>query len=105
MEDRSRFTGYPRQALLIAGMVLLSFAALAGGYVIRLATSGSAASTGVTIQHDHAQASESTAAPVGDRWWQDAATAAPAGAIPEQSSPAAPPADFGCEWLEGHRAC
>lgn len=43
MEARSRFIGFPREAALVLAAVLVVLAALAGGYVIRLATAPSTA--------------------------------------------------------------
>ena len=43
MEARSRFIGFPREAILVLASVLVVLAALAGGYVIRLATAPSSA--------------------------------------------------------------
>ena len=43
MEARSRFIGFPREAVLVLAAVLVVLAALAGGYVIRLATAPSSA--------------------------------------------------------------
>ena len=43
MEARSRFSGFPREAILVLAAVLVVLAALAGGYVIRLATAPSSA--------------------------------------------------------------
>lgn len=43
MEARSRFIGFPREAALVLAAVLVVLAALAGGYVIRLATAPSSA--------------------------------------------------------------
>ena len=45
MEARSRFIGFPREAILVLASVLVVLAALAGGYVIRLATAPSSAPT------------------------------------------------------------
>lgn len=47
MEARSRFIGFPREAVLVVAAVVLVLAALAGGYVIRLATAPIGASTTV----------------------------------------------------------
>lgn len=38
MEARSRFIRFPREVLLTVAVLLLVFAAMAGGYAIRLAT-------------------------------------------------------------------
>jgi hypothetical protein len=38
MEARSRFIGFPREAILVAAALLLVLAAMAGGYVLRLTT-------------------------------------------------------------------
>lgn len=43
MEARSRFIGFPREAILVLASVLVVLAALAGGYVIRLATAPTSA--------------------------------------------------------------
>lgn len=43
MEARSRFIGFPREAVLVLATVVLIVAALVGGYVIRLATAPSSA--------------------------------------------------------------
>jgi len=43
MEARSRFIGFPREAILVLAALLVVLAAMAGGYVIRLATAPSSA--------------------------------------------------------------
>ena len=45
MEARSRFTPFPREALLALAVAILVFAALAGGYVLRLTTAPAASTT------------------------------------------------------------
>ena len=47
MEARSRFIGFPREAVLVLATVVLVLTAMAGGYVIRLATAPSSAATTV----------------------------------------------------------
>ena len=49
MEARSRFIGFPREAILVLAAVVVVLAALAGGYVIRLATAPSSAPAATVV--------------------------------------------------------
>lgn len=60
MEARSRFIGFPREAILVLAAVLVVLAALAGGYVIRLATAPSNAPA-VTVVSGAASPAQSDA--------------------------------------------
>ena len=61
MEARSRFIGFPREAVLVLATVVLVLAALAGGYVIRLATAPSSAPTTVVTSGTASSPAQSNA--------------------------------------------
>lgn len=61
MEARSRFIGFPREVVLVLAAVILVLAALAGGYLIRLATAPSSAPAVTVVSGGAASPAQSDA--------------------------------------------